>query len=547
MKAYRPVPRYLGILVLLALAGFAAVGFFSIRKDVEDLRLISQDNTQWSASQMEVELPRFRLKLAAVRLASPPEALDEMHERFDILWSRVFMMGSGHVGESLRRYDAEQGSVAALGAYLQEIDPEAQPFDLSNDAEMNAIEAKLAGFQQDLREYTLRVVRADAAAAEQVQERIKTSARTTAMISVAAMLISVLSLVLILREIRRQHDLVELSQRSAEQAESASRAKSRFLTMMSHELRNPLNGILGPLALLGQAELSATQRRLVGQAQNSGGSMLRMLAGLLDYGEVQDGRIHLRNDPLRIAALAESLQAALNGEGVEGSSVHIDPGTPARINGDAERLQQVFTHLAVYMLEGRDSSGATVTFSYDHDHRSLVGEIAFSGDSAQVDWRLDLLMGLSEIPADQVTAEALRPLIARGLISALHGILTLLEPADGRQIIRVSIPAEAISSEQIRVHLETRSAALATIYRAALRSDRLAFVPGDYAGRVDVVLVDSTGVGEVPTMSRLRQRFPGALFVSLGLPQTPDFFDDIVETPNDMTRLRTSILGRLAS
>ena len=48
---------------------------------------------------------------------------------------------------------------------------------------------------------------------------------------------------------------------------------------------------------------------------------------------------------------------------------------------------------------------------------------------------------------------------------------------------------------------------------------------------MDIVLVDSTSVGEVPLMSRLRARFPSALFVSLGLPQSPDFFDDIVETP----------------
>ena len=55
------MPRYLGLVVLLAMAGFAAVGFFTIRKDVENLRVISQDNTQWAASQMEIELLRFRL------------------------------------------------------------------------------------------------------------------------------------------------------------------------------------------------------------------------------------------------------------------------------------------------------------------------------------------------------------------------------------------------------------------------------------------------------------------------------------------------------
>ena len=56
-----------GSSVLLAMAGFAAVGFFAIRRDVENLRVISQDNIQWSASQMEIELLRFQLSLAELR------------------------------------------------------------------------------------------------------------------------------------------------------------------------------------------------------------------------------------------------------------------------------------------------------------------------------------------------------------------------------------------------------------------------------------------------------------------------------------------------
>jgi hypothetical protein len=270
-----------------------------------------------------------------------------------------------------------------------------------------------------------------------------------------------------------------------------------------------------------------------------------MLSGLLDYGEVQDGRIHLKHEPFRVAALAESLADALHAEGAGQVSVQVAAGTPERVFGDLERVRQVFVHLTVYMLEGRDLGGTTVSFH--HDLGNLVGEIAFPADDRQVDWRLDLLMGLSEIAPDQVTAEALRPLIARGLIAATSGVLTLLEEAGVRRAIRVSIPAEAVSFDQIRVHLETRSEALATIYQAALRSDRVAFVASDDTDPVDVVLVDSTSVGERPLMARLRARFPGALFVSLGLPQSPDFFDDIVEAPNDMSRLRTSILGRLAS
>jgi hypothetical protein len=220
-------------------------------------------------------------------------------------------------------------------------------------------------------------------------------------------------------------------------------------------------------------------------------------------------------------------------------------GTPERVHGDHDRLRQAFVHLTLYLLEGREAVAAAIGF--DHDGANLVGEIAVEVESETIDWRLDLLMGLSEIAPDQVTAEALRPLIARGLISACRGVLTLAGTPGAPRKIRVTIPAAPLRLEQIRVRLETRSAALATIYQAALRSDRVAFVPAGDTGPVDVVLVDSTGVGEMPLMSSLRARFPGALLVSLGNPQSPEFFDDIVSTPNDMGRLRTTILGRLAS
>ncbi len=467
-------PRYLGLLVMLAMAGFAAVGFYTIRKDLENLRVISQDNTQWSASQMEIELLRFRLSLAELRTSRSPEADEEMQERFDILWSRVFMMGHGHVGESLLRYDGENGPVTRLAAYLRQIDPAEGGFDSASVPAISAVEATLEGFQDELRQYTLRVMRADSAASALVRDRINGSTRTIGVVSVAAVLLGVLSLLLILRESRRQQHLAEISLRSAEQAEFASRAKSRLLTMMSHELRNPMNGILGPLALLGQSDLSERLQRLVTQAQQSGQSMLQMLSGLLDYGEMQDGRFHLQAEPFRVAALIDTLRDALRAEGAGAASVRVEPGTPERVNGDLDRLRQIFMHLALYMIEGRDPATAAVRF--EHDGVNLIGDVALAAPGEAAEWKLDLLMGLSDISPDQVTAEALRPLIARGLILACHGIITLVDDERDGRIIRVSIPAEPVRFEQIRVHLETRSAALAALYRAALRSDRVAFV-----------------------------------------------------------------------
>ena len=194
---------------------------------------------------------------------------------------------------SCGHYDEGHGSIAAIAAYLEELDPVVARLRARRhgDRSTRILDRAAASFQQELRLYTLRVVRADTAASALVRDRIQSSAQTTAVISLAAVLISVLSLFLILRENRRQQEIAEINRRIAEEAEQSSRAKSRFLTMMSHELRNPLNGILGPLALLGQSELAERYKRLVGQAQHSGQAMLQMLAGLLDYGEMQDGRL----------------------------------------------------------------------------------------------------------------------------------------------------------------------------------------------------------------------------------------------------------------
>ncbi len=536
--------RFLGTSVLLAMIGFAAVAYTSIRRDVNNLRVISQDNILWTATQMEVELLRFQLSVANFGLLRTPEALDGLRERYDILLSRVGMMRTGRVGDLIRGYDVGFDSISKLLDYLTTLDAAIASLTPQDAAQTDRILAELQPFQRELRLYTLRVVRGDTAASAGVRDSIQRNAQITVITSLAAVALSLLALVLILGENRRQRQIADLSRRIADDAELSSRTQSRFLTMMSHELRNPLNGVLGPLALLGQADLSPRHRRLVQQAQQSGQSMVQMLGGLLDYGEMQDGRFVMRDEPLRLATLVGSIQSDFDALGVVNLDVRLSPEAPEMVRGDLEHLRHMFVHLTEYVLEA--SEPGSVAIGVSHDGKSLIGEIGFDGGVAAIDWKLDLMMGLNEIAPDQVSTEALRPLIVRGLIAAARGLLTLVDRPDGHRAIRIVIPSAAIHMEPIRVRLETRSTALAAIYQAALRSERISFIGPDEPGTVDMVLVDATTIGEEPLMARLRDRHPEALFVSLGSPQCPDAFDDVVEGPADMTRLRTRILGRFA-
>ncbi len=540
----KPIPRYIGLVILIAMTGFAAVGFFTIRRDVAGLQSLSRDGILWSSTQLEVELLRFHVALVELAEARSQPALTKVRDQFNELWSRVLVMSQGSLGEAVRRYDEERHTLTSMASYLEELDQVLTRLTPDDRATVGIILRRVAQFEQDMRLYTLRVVRADSDASAVLRTRIEQSAQTTALLSLAAVILSMLSLFLLLRENRRQRDLVALSRRVAQEAEQSGREKLRFLTMMSHELRNPLNGILGPLALLEQSGLGDRQRRLVEQVRQCGQTILQMLMGLLDYAEIQNGLLQVRHEPFRVTALAGTVRDAVASGGTL-VPVVVAKGCPERIEGDLERLSQVFVNLVQFVLDLREPEGVQLDLS--HSSETLTGTVGFHVRSTAIDWKLDLLVGTTDLPADQVTSEALRPLVARALIGACLGSLNLEDGSEGRRLIVVRVPAPALQAERIRVHLETRSSALATIYQATLRSDRIDFSDGDQAGPVDVVLVDSTSIDGESMMERLRNRFPRALFVSIGHPQYPAYFDDVVASPRDMTGLRRSILSRLAS
>lgn len=548
MNRLKPIPRHSGIFVLLLMAGFAAFGFSSIRRDLNDLRQTVRSDAQWAASQMEIELLQFRLSLAAYDGTPSAEAFERVHQRFDIFWSRVFMLGKGALGERLESIEPEGAPVATIADYLQEIDPLVAELGPDDGALIAAIDARLGEYQKGLHAYTLAVLRDDLLASARLRGRIRSSAASTALVCFVAVIVSVLLLVLVQREYARQRELARMSRQSALVAERASRAKSRFLAMMNHELRNPLNGVLGPLALLARSgRLPAAEGRLVTEAQRSGRSMLQMLSGLMDYGESQDGNFQLRIKPMRVATFAGSLRAELEAETGEPVAVQVLPGVPERIRGDADRLRQIFLNLGIYAVDG--SSAARLSMVFGHDGGNLVGDVVLAAGGTLIDWKLDLIAGLDEADSDRLTSDALRPMMARSLIAAMGGSLSVRRDGDNRRSLRVTIPSGGVRAEQLRVRMETRSAALAAIYRATLRSDRIHFVAGGEAAGADIVLIDSSG-GSVDggvEMSRLRARYPAALFVSIGTPATPADFDDVVESPRDLARLRSSILARLAS
>ena len=174
----------------------------------------------------------------------------------------------------------------------------------------------------------------------------------------------------------RQHRLVRERQRALEalaerltaarrDAEEADRAKTAFLAATSHELRTPVQGMLGMLTLLAgqRASLPPRQAEQLQLALDAGQHLLRILDDLLDLSRLQSGSLALQPAPLELQALADEVlalmrpQAAAKGLLLQSG---IEPGLPQCIVADGTRVRQVLLNLLANAVRHCDRGSVTL-------------------------------------------------------------------------------------------------------------------------------------------------------------------------------------------
>jgi signal transduction histidine kinase/DNA-binding response OmpR family regulator len=136
--------------------------------------------------------------------------------------------------------------------------------------------------------------------------------------------------------------------RAKEAAEASSRAKTEFLAKISHDIRTPLNAILGSADLLSQTSLSFDQSEYVNMFQRNCRRLVSLINDFLDFSRIEAGAVRIERSPYRVReavldAVATFREAAA-GKGVA-LEVEIDPVTPECALGDTWRIQQILVNL----------------------------------------------------------------------------------------------------------------------------------------------------------------------------------------------------------
>jgi two-component system sensor histidine kinase BarA len=247
---------------------------------------------------------------------------------------------------------------------------------------------------------------------------------------------------------------VEIRTLSMQRAEAASVAKTRFLSNMSHELRSPLNGVIGAAQLLQEGHVQGAQRDdLVNIIRTSGSNLLGLIDSILDLARIEAGAMELDVGEFDLvecvdAAVATSAVPA-RAKGLQ-MAVVIEPSVVARRRGDALRLRQVLLNLLGNAVKFTLQGEVVVRVRPGTAPGELVFDVSDTGigmDASAVDAVFEPFRQADESTTRRFGGSGLGLAICRQVVQLMGGAITLASRPDQGSCFSVAVPLPEVPGE----------------------------------------------------------------------------------------------------
>jgi|GEM_PF-3612039 len=159
-------------------------------------------------------------------------------------------------------------------------------------------------------------------------------------------------------EVEKKRKTLVALEKAKTDAEEATKAKSQFLAKMSHEMRTPLNGIMGITDILYEDGPSPSQKNLLSILKRSSTSLKGLVDDLLDLGRIEADKLEIQDDLINVSELMTQVYEEVSIHGKQNDlavTLSVDENIPRLVRGDAMRLKQVLLNLSSNALKFTES------------------------------------------------------------------------------------------------------------------------------------------------------------------------------------------------
>lgn len=262
-------------------------------------------------------------------------------------------------------------------------------------------------------------------------------------------------------------------------------SRIQFIATISHEMRTPLNGILGMSALLLDTDLSPNQRAYVEAVRQSGASLLALTNDILDFSKLDAGKLDFDSEPYDPYALVQGVTEILSPRAAEKSieiASFVDPATPRKLIGDEARVRQILINLASNAVKFTKSGGVAIELHTEQSVNGamLIGVIRDTGVGIARDAQNSIFEKFMQADADaerRAQGTGLGLAISRRLARAMGGDITFKSKEGKGSIFTFSVLAGDAAEKPAPARVDappivvvTASPILSRVFRLQLQS-----------------------------------------------------------------------------
>ncbi len=242
-------------------------------------------------------------------------------------------------------------------------------------------------------------------------------------------------------------------------AEAQNSAKSEFLASMSHEIRSPLNAILGMDEMILRESKENNILAYATDINTAGQSLLKIINQILDFSKIEAGRVKLTNEEYDLGDLLQQvislIRVQAENKGLK-LIVDIDKTVPKALIGDSGRIKQMLINLLNNAVKYTEHGSVTLMVYFkdnaDASKKNICFEVADTGkgiSAENIDKIYERFQRITGNDSGRVEGTGLGLAITKQMVELMEGSITVESTVGKGTVFRMIIPQQVADFEAI--------------------------------------------------------------------------------------------------